>query len=378
MDEDDELPPLLPPEDRLWRHPSEVGLAARARQTMKRGPGLLAVTALTSTVSVLLTLGIVAAVKPWRGADDDNRRAAAASLTPTGGVGTVSDVAALAERLRPAVARVHAETPTGPRTGSGVVWRKDGLLMTAAHLVDGATDVQVVMWDGRRLPAGVRGTDADTDIAVLDIEGDGYEAVTLGSANAVKVGQPAIVVGSPSGGGGGPVVSVGVVGATGQHAEANGMRLSDLIQTAALAPGCSGGAVVDANGKLIGIATTNAEADGGVVGYATPVDVARQVATEIVSGGRVPRVWIGIEVEETATGGGPRVKAVRESSPAAAAGLAAGDVVVELDGKPVATMSELLSSLRSRKPGTTVAVTVLRDGQKRAFAVTLAERPPKT
>jgi putative serine protease PepD len=379
MDEDDELPPLLPPEDRLWRHPSEVGLAARARRSMNRGPGLLAVTALTSTVSVLLTLGIVAAVKPWRGDGDTvrGRTAAAAPVTPTGGVGTVSDVAALAERLRPAVTRIRAETPSGARDGSGVMWRKDGMIVTAAHLVDGASAVQVVLHDGRRMTADVKGSDAETDIAVLDVEGNDHETVALGSVTGLKVGQPAIVVGSPSGGMGGPVVSVGVVGAMDQHAETNGMRLSDLIQTAALAPGCAGGALVDADGKLIGIATANAEAEGGVVGYATPVDVAKRVANEIVSGGKVPRVWIGIEVEEAGSDPGPKVKSVREASPAAVAGLAVGDVVVELDGKPVPTMAALLSTLRSRKPGAVVNVTVVRGGSRTSLPVTLAERPEK-
>jgi len=175
--------PLLPPDDRLWRHPSEVAGAPAALPTSVRGsaassgtPRVLTAVALTSCISVLLTVGMVAVVRPFR----DSTPAAEPAAAPG-----EPDVAGLTAKVRPAIAQVVAVAAGGERSwGSGVVIRSDGLVLTAHHVVAGAAAVRVVLDDGRDLVARVVGGDADTDIALLDLEGDGYRVAPLATSRA--------------------------------------------------------------------------------------------------------------------------------------------------------------------------------------------------
>ena len=218
--DDGPVPPLLPPEDRLWRHPSEVAQASSRPATRtaatgatgrgpRREPRLTTIVGLTSTISVLLTLGVVALVLPIRTNVAVERVAAPA--TPSGDISGVADVAAIAERLRGSITRVLARAPEGERWGSGVLYRSDGMLLTSHHVVDGATTLRVSLDDGRELAARLVGTDPETDIALLDVDGERFQVAALGTVTGLKVGQPAITIGTPRSGAGGPVVSVGVV-----------------------------------------------------------------------------------------------------------------------------------------------------------------------
>ena len=381
--DDGPVAPLLPPEDRLWRHPSEVAthpIGQRLRQA--REPRLLTIVALTSSISVLLTLGVVATVRPVR------TRLAIQQVAPPADPShatDAADVAGIADRLRASITQVSVDAPAGaPRRGSAVLYRSDGLLLTAHHVVTGSATATVTFDDGRVLAAKVIGGDADTDIAVLDVEGDGFPVAPLGTASGLKVGQPAILLGTPAAARASPAVSVGVVSATGQVVEADGHLLLDMIQTdTGVRPGCSGGALVDAAGVVIGIATVNASDSAEGTGYATPIDVARLVAAQLLSNGRVTRGWLGVEGDDLSddravsmgVGGGVVVKAVKDASPARAAGIAAEDVITELDGETLESMTELVVQLRTRRPGDSVSIAVVRRGERMVLRATLGEKP---
>jgi S1-C subfamily serine protease len=383
--------PLLPPDDRLWRHPSEV---AETSPTMVRGvavvgagstsvaPRVVTVVALTSAISVLLTLGVVAVVRPF-GVDEGGARDApggGVAVTPTGSLSTVGDVAALTAQVRPAIAHVRAVGAAeggGDAMGSGVLFHADGLMLTAHHIVEGATSLWVLLDDGRRVGARLVGGDPETDIAVLDLDGDAFPVAVLASAADLEhvVGEPAITIGAPGGDtAAGPLVRTTVVSAVGQEAGVEGHKLMDMIRTdAAMDAGCAGGAVVDRRGRVIGIASSNVDVvDGAPVGYATPIAVAAAVAEELVATGRVVRGWLGIE---GASRDGALVHRVKPDSPAAAAGLTTGDVITAIDGVKVASMSALVARLRTLKPGDGVRLSVVREAATIEMPATLAEKP---
>lgn len=372
--------PLLPPDDRLWRHPSEV---AETSPTAVRGaagapssgpPRVVTVVALTSCISVLLTMGVVAVVRPFR-VEEGGR----AIETPTGALSTVGDVAELTARVRPAIGHVRAvgaAADGGDSVGSGVLIREDGVMLTAHHVVDGATSVMVVLDDGREVAARLVGGDADTDIAVLDLDGGSYPIATLAPVGAEAVGAPAISIGAAGGSiEAGPSVRTMKVSAMGQEAGIDGQMLVGMIRTdAAMAPGCAGGPLVDVEGRVIAIASSNARgADGAAaVGYATPIAVATAVADQLLATGRVVRGWLGIE---GASRDGALVHRVRPDSPAAAAGLTSGDVITAVDGVGVASMSALVARLRKLQPGDDVRLSVRRDTTTMELPATLAEKP---
>lgn len=367
--EDEPASPLLPPDDRLWRHPSEVAGAPAARATSvrgasaaSRGPRVVTAIALTSCISILLTVGIVSVVRPFR-----ERVEAAEPAAPT--------VAELTSRVRPAIAQVVARTADGGESwGSGVLISADGLMLTTHHVVAGAEAVQVVLDDGRQLLGRVVGGDPDTDIAVLDLDGEGYPTAPLaGSRSSMKVGDRAITIGAPSGNEG-PLVRVSMVSAMNQEAGAEGRRFVDVIRTdSAVEDGCSGGAVIDSRGDVIGIAVSNIETPDGDIGFATPIDVARSVADEIIGSGKVTRGWLGIDGESHADGA--VVRSVKADSPAAHVGLQEGDVIVAIDGEEVSSMAALVVRLRGQRPGDVLRLRIQRADGHLDMPVTLAEKP---
>lgn len=379
------LAPLLPPDDRLWRHPSELSGVTPGR-TRSIGslalPRTMTLVALTTCISVLLSLGVLAVAGPLRTRVAIERVAApvVAGLGPT----TVGDVAALTDRVRPAVTQVVADGAAGERWGSGVIYRSDGMMLTTHWVVAGAESLRVLLHDGREIEGRVVGSDPDTEIALVQLSGGDFSPALLGSTADLRVGQPAITIGSPTGAATGPVVRVGVVSALGQQVGAEGRNLMDMIQTdEAVAPGCTGGALVDARGAVIGIAATNASTEAGVIGFATPIDVARAVATQLMNEGRVSRGWLGIEGDSLGgqlsknlrVSGGAVVKKVASGSPAERAGLAAADIITAVEGRYVTSMPQLVVRLRAYRPGDTVSLSVLRGQANRTVKVKLAERP---
>lgn len=389
--DDEPQPPLLPPDDRLWRHPSEVaahGLPFEDAAPPSRAPRMWAVAVLAAAVSALLTVGVVAVTGGLRQRVRTIPAVERIAL-PAGSLSTAfgparPGVSELGDRLRPSIVALEVERESGTTAGSGVMFRSDGHLLTNHHVVDGANAITAVMADGRTASGRVVGSDQATDIAVVQVEDwVGVPTAPLGSAAGLRVGQEVMVVG-----GGGPawVCQVQALGRPLDRVAAS--TLVDMIQTdAPIRASSSGGALVDASGAVVGITTVGATPDGGVAGtgYATPIDFARSVAEQLLATGAVVRVWMGIDgsdLDQATAGrmgvdGGAMVGQVRDASPAADAGLAPGDVITSADAVPVGSMAALRILLRAHRPGDMVKLQVVRRGAARAVNVDvrLAERP---
>lgn len=269
--------------------------------------------------------------------------------------------------------------------GSGVIVSADGYILTNNHVVEGADEIEVILNDARRTKAKVIGTDPDTDLAILKITLDRLPLIVLGNSDALQVGDQVLAIGNPFGVG--QTVTGGIVSALGRN-QLGINTFENFIQTdAAINPGNSGGALVDANGHLMGINTAIYSRSGGSmgIGFAIPVSTARLVMEGIVKDGVVTRGWIGVEPgelsPELAETFGVKVKegviitGVLQNGPAAQAGIRPGDVIVEVAGKPVTNVSELLTAVASLKPGTASKFDVRRGSDKLALDVTPGVRP---
>ncbi|MDQ6927706.1 MAG: S1C family serine protease [Actinomycetota bacterium] len=381
-----------PPDDRLWRHPSE--LPARPAQVGAAPKGVRPrqmwfFAAASAVGASLLTAGLIAAV----GVVDLRT----ANVTPaverqlvrpqTTSVGVaLPPVVDIADRIRPAIVELQVRFADHTSTGSGVMFRSDGNVLTNFHVVDGAAAINVMLSSGRQLAGRIVGADRDTDTAVVKIDGGPFPIATLGTANDLKVGQMAIAIGSPLGMAGGPSVTVGVVSAL--HRQVNsrvdGPALVDMVQTdAPVSAGSSGGALLDDDGAVIGITTVTTDGSAEGLGFATPIDVARSAGDELIRSGHVVHVWLGVEGDDLdgATAGalnldgGAVVAQVTAGGPAQQAGLNPNDVIVAVNGATVRSMGELVVALRGRAPGDTVTLEVMRDRQHKTFNVLLAPRP---
>ena len=267
--------------------------------------------------------------------------------------------------------------------GSGVIVSPDGFVLTNHHVIEGADDIQLVLNDGRRITARVRGTDPDSDIAVLKADEGNLPAITFGSIERVQVGDPVLAIGNPFGFGN--TVTAGIVSALGRnHLGIN--RFEDFIQTdAAINPGNSGGALVDAAGNLIGLNSTIYSQSGGSlgIGFAIPVSIARNVLEQIIKDGEVTRGWLGIEpidvssesVRPVALESGVAIRGIVRGGPADRAGIHVQDVVVEIDGKPTRDTPALLARIAELPPGNVVKVRIVRERESRDVDVTVGKRP---
>jgi serine protease Do len=272
--------------------------------------------------------------------------------------------------------------------GSGVIVSKDGHILTNNHVVDGADEIKVSLFDDKRdFTAKVVGRDAKTDIAVLKIDAGDLPPITFADSGKVEVGDVVLAVGNPFGIG--QTVTMGIVSAT----RRGGMGIEeyeDFIQTdAAINPGNSGGALVDTEGRLVGICTAILSRSGGNqgVGFAVPVDLARSVMEQLLKKGRVERGYLGVSIQDVTPelrkdfdvpeGRGALVGGVTDGSAAADAGIKTGDVIVEFDGKAVKDSSGLKLMVGQAAPGAKVEVKVRRDGKEKTFTVALKEMPDK-
>jgi Do/DeqQ family serine protease len=269
--------------------------------------------------------------------------------------------------------------------GSGVLVTHDGYILTNNHVVEGADEIEVVLNDSRRARGKVIGTDPDTDLAVLKISLDRLPAITLGNSDALQVGDQVLAIGNPFGVG--QTVTSGIVSALGRN-QLGINTFENFIQTdAAINPGNSGGALVDVNGALMGINTAIYSRSGGSmgIGFAIPANAARQVLEGIVKEGVVKRGWIGVEpadlspeLSETfgvrATSG-VLITGVLQNGPAAQAGIRPGDVIVQVGGKPISNVSELLTSVAALKPGEAAPFRVQRRDESLQMTVTPGLRP---
>ncbi len=286
-------------------------------------------------------------------------------------------------RNAPANPRGRSPDQTQQGLGSGVIITKDGYILTNNHVIEDADDVKVSIGEStKRYDAKVVGRDAFADLAVLKIEADNLTAAVIGDSEQLEVGDVVLAIGNPFGVG--QSVSRGIVSALSRGVGIG--PIEDFIQTdAAINPGNSGGALLDTEGRLVGINTAILSRSGGFagVGFAIPVNLARNIAEQIVNTGRVDRGFLGVApqdltedlVSQFGTEKGALISEVTEGSPAEKAGLKAGDVIVKIQGTAVRDSRQLLLTVGQFTPGTTVAVEYLRDGKTRTAQVKLARRP---
>ena len=270
--------------------------------------------------------------------------------------------------------------------GSGVIVSPEGYVLTNNHVIDGADDIQLVLADGRRFGARIRGTDPESDLAVLKAEGENLPAITFGALDNLQVGDYVLAIGNPFGFGN--TVTLGIVSALGRK-QLGINRFEDFIQTdAAINPGNSGGALVDTAGNLVGINSTIFSRSGGSlgIGFAIPVSLARTVMEQIIRDGEVTRGWLGIELQDVNVEsarvlaldqvGGVLIRGVVRNGPADRAGLQGRDVVLEVDGRPTRDTSVLLARIAELAPGTVARVKIWRDRKAQDVDITVGRRPP--
>jgi S1-C subfamily serine protease len=313
------------------------------------------------------------------------------SSAPAGEALTVAEVA---DRVAPSVARVDVQTPTGQASGSAVVYREDGYLLTNAHVVAGAAEVFVTLPEGTRIPAEVVGGDAQSDLAVLrlraaDLPPGGLPAADIATTEA-RVGETAIAIGSPFELDGS--VTAGIVSGLGRSLPGSG--LGGLLQTdAPINPGNSGGALVNDRAEVIGINTAILGSGGGGgrggnigIGFAIPIATATHLADQLITDGFIRYAQLGVQGQDV----DPRVAElyglsvrdgalIAEVGPGAAAddaGLLRGDIITAVDDEAVASMADLAAQVRRHSPGDEISLTVVRGGEERRIDVTLGESTP--
>lgn len=269
--------------------------------------------------------------------------------------------------------------------GSGVIVSPEGYILTNNHVVEGAQEIEVTLSDSRRTTAKVIGTDPDTDLAVLRITLDRLPVIAMGNSDTVQVGDKVLAIGNPFGVG--QTVTGGIISALGRN-QLGINTFENFIQTdAAINPGNSGGALVDVNGSLLGINTAIYSRSGGNmgIGFAIPVNTARQVLDGLVKDGQVTRGWIGVEPMElnadlAETFGikqteGVVITGVMQNGPAFKAGLKPGDVLLAVGDKDVHNVSELLTFIAAQAPGSTVKMHIKRSNVDMTLDVTPGQRP---
>jgi len=269
--------------------------------------------------------------------------------------------------------------------GSGVIISPEGYILTNNHVVEGADEIEVTLSDSRRASASVIGTDPETDLAVLRVQLDKLPVIVLGDSDQLAVGDQVLAIGNPFGVG--QTVTSGIVSALGRS-QLGINTFENFIQTdAAINPGNSGGALVDVNGNLMGINTAIYSRSGGSmgIGFAIPVSTAKLVLDGIVREGQVTRGWIGVEPGELSpelaqTFGvrateGVIITGVLQGGPAAQAGVRPGDVILEVGGKSINTVPQLLTAVAALKPGESAPFQVQRGDARVELSVVPGTRP---
>lgn len=301
-------------------------------------------------------------------------------------------VTAAVRRARPSVVHIEVEFAasaasrgrTRRGSGSGFLFTPDGFLLTNSHVVHGGAQWTVTSFDGEPFAADLVGDDPDTDLAILRIANRGMPALEFGRSRNLQPGQLVIALGCPFGFT--HTVTTGVVSALGRSLRAGSGRLiEDVIQTdAALNPGNSGGPLVDGRGRAVGVNTAIIPAAQGIC-FATAIDTAQWVVTQLLTRGRVQRAWIGLAGANTpvprrlarihdVSASGVRVESVEPGAPAALAGLEKGDLIVGYDGEPVSSIDELQRVLDYRRIDREAGVVVLRGARKLTLPIRARER----
>ena len=360
------------------------------RKDLLRLGGLLVAVAAVSAGTALAVVSL---------ADDEPEAAPASATAPVAAQsGSALTVQEIARRTADAVAEVSAGgvdssptpfTPRGRATGTAFVIDGDGHLVTNEHVVGDASEVAVKFADGTTADAEVVGTDPSTDLAVLEVDsGDlDLQPLALADSSTVRVGDPVVAVGSALGLTG--TVTTGVVSAIGRTIESpNGFGIDDVIQTdAAINPGNSGGPLIDGRGRVIGVNAQISSESGGNdgIGFAVPSNTVRDVVDELLEDGDVQHAYLGVSLQtvtpeladerDLPVERGALIGSVRAGTPAADAGLRAGDVVVSAGGAAIEDDADLRRAVTSHEPGETLELEIRRGDATRTIDVELGERP---
>jgi serine protease DegS len=339
-------------------------------------------------LAAIIILQWFAPIKPWQ--DISSAPAGAPSVT---------SFSAAVQRAVPAVVNIYTakRVPGRPALpfprggsperrdrierslGSGVIVSAQGLLITSRHVISGAEQILVRLYDGRTGLARVVGSDPHTDLAVLQVELDNLEAISFGNPDQARVGDVVLAIGNPYGFG--HSVSQGIISGLGRY----GLRLStyeDFIQTdAAINQGNSGGALIDTEGRLLGInaAVYSRSGVSTGIGLATPADLAMGVVQDLVAYGRVIRGWIGLSVEMVYANGSSSpsllVIGTHPQGPAARNGIRNGDVITHIDMQPVQDVQLTMQKIALLRPGEAVEVTLQRGGEEKTMHIIVTARP---
>ncbi|MGH8868831.1 MAG: S1C family serine protease [Actinomycetes bacterium] len=360
----------------------------------------LAATAAVALVGALVGGGVVAVTT-----DGDSAPASVASGSAAGGTSSTDgstaartatglDVRAVLKKVQPAVATVRTRqvgldsflAPEAQQgTGTGFVISPDGVLVTNNHVVAGADSIRVTLADGNTYDARALGTDPSHDLAVLHIDAKNLPTVQMGDSRALRVGDPVVAIGNALALPGGPTVTDGIVSALGRTISTDGStRLTGIIQTdAAISPGNSGGPLLDAQGRVVGINTAVAS-QGENIGFAIAVSDVRPVIGTLRQGEAVKQAFLGVQATDVSPAvreqlnlsadQGALLVQVEPGSPAASAGLQRGDVVTRVQGKAVRTAEDLTVQVQAHKPGDKVSLTVARGGSERQVQLALGGR----
>jgi serine protease Do len=294
-----------------------------------------------------------------------------------------------ANQTLPEVVNIEVTNSGGSVIGSGFIIRDDGYILTNNHVVDGAVGIKVSLLNGSVLDARIIGSDPDNDLAVIKIDKTGLPVVKMGNSSGLKVGEMAVAMGSPDGFE--QSVTSGII--SGLHrnltSSSGSPSLLDVIQTdAAINPGNSGGPLCNADGLVIGINTALVSQSGGYegLGFAIPIDTAKPVAEQLIATGKVTHAWLGVSgvnlTPEVAqqyglkTDQGALLSSVTQDSPASNAGLAAGDIIVEMDGQQIASMDDLILEIRKHQVGDKVTIKYYRNDVLKQTEAILIEKPP--
>ena len=313
-----------------------------------------------------------------------------AAADPEAGAEMAGGIAEVAAAVSPSVVHIAVAGPGGQGSGSGVILRADGYVLTNAHVIDGAQQVQVTLPDGTVHDAEVVGADVPTDLGVVripDLEGE--LPVPQFASQTPRVGDPAVAIGSPFGLEGS--VTSGIISALNRSLPGRTTSLANMIQTdAAINPGNSGGALVNGAGQVIGINTAILSPSGSNdgIGFAIPITSALPTAEQLIEQGFVEHGQLGVQgqdVDPTAAElydlgveAGALVVAVNEGSAAAQAGLQRGDIITGFDDTPIRSFSDLVGQVTARQPGDEVTLEVVRDREPLELQVTLGTAPTQT
>ena len=379
--------------------------------TRRRGPGWFALVASVLVASLLGAGGAVGAVRYMdaHGGDTSSRPSTAPTAIATGSTtqtvnstGQAPDWEAVSAAVSNAVVSIAVATDKGNALGSGVIFDKEGHIITNNHVVAGASKIQVTLADGRVYDAETTGTDPATDLAVIQLKDapDNLTVAQLGDSDQLATGQDVMAIGNPLGLS--STVTTGIISAlnrpvvNSQSEDGSGGSASSAVYTnaiqidAAINPGNSGGPLFDEKGRVIGITSSiatmgrSSDGEGGSgsigIGFAIPVKLADKVAKQLIKSGTATHAYLGVTLDTdgaTADGekrAGAKITSVEGGSPADKAGLKKGDVVIAIDGKTTAQGSALTGYVRQYSANDKVKLTVIRDSKKQDIDVTLAER----